>query len=43
MAGSDLVTEAVGTRSEMLRLERFMVRTQPGPLNLERWAGIGIE
>ena len=30
---------ASGTREEMIRLERGLVETQPGPLNRERWAG----
>ena len=28
-----------GSRAEMLRLERELVETQPGPLNHEPWAG----
>jgi hypothetical protein len=28
-----------GTRAEMSALERYMVESQPGPLNLEPWAG----
>ena len=28
-----------GTRADMIRLERGLVETQPGPLNFERWAG----
>jgi RHS repeat-associated protein len=28
-----------GNRREMLNLERFIVERDPGPLNLERWAG----
>jgi hypothetical protein len=28
-----------GSRSNMLNLERFIVERDPGPLNLERWAG----
>ena len=30
---------ASGTREDMIRLERGLVETQPGPLNRERWAG----
>lgn len=29
----------VGTRSNMMDLERRTVELNPGPLNLERWAG----
>jgi len=28
-----------GSRFDMLRLERQLIETQPGPLNLEPWAG----
>jgi hypothetical protein len=30
---------ARGSRADMIRLERGLVETQPGPLNFERWAG----
>ena len=28
-----------GSRADMIRVERGLVETQPGPLNFERWAG----
>ena len=30
---------AEGSRADMLKLEREMVETQPGPRNFEPWAG----
>ncbi|TFB94550.1 hypothetical protein [Cryobacterium sp. HLT2-28] len=49
IAGSvDYVTAALraggadpisGSRSNMLNLKRFIVERDPGPMNLERWAG----
>jgi hypothetical protein len=30
---------ASGSRADMIRMERGLVETQPGPLNFERWAG----
>jgi hypothetical protein len=30
----------VGSRSNMMDLERLIVEYDPGPLNFERWAGI---
>jgi len=39
MAGKNIEEFAGGSRANMLRLERDLVETQPGPLNLERWAG----
>jgi hypothetical protein len=33
---------ARGTRADMLRMERGLVETQPGPLNFERWAGTRV-
>ena len=34
-----LIEVARGRRLDMLRMERNLVETQPGPLNLESWAG----
>ena len=39
MADKQIFRYATGTRADMLRLERQFVETQPGPLNLEPWAG----
>ena len=39
MLDKEIFRYATGTRAEMLRLERQLVETQPGPLNFERWAG----
>jgi hypothetical protein len=39
MIGKRIVESASGTRAEMLKVERILVETQPGPLNLEKWAG----
>lgn len=39
MADKYLVPMAHGTRSEMLALERDLVRNFPGRMNAERWAG----
>ena len=30
---------AQGSRADIIRVERGLVETQPGPLNFERWAG----
>ena len=35
-----LVPMTSGSRSDMLNLERWIVERDPGPLNLERWAGV---
>lgn len=40
LAGGRLVPEASGPRREILRQERELVETCPGPLNCEPWAGI---
>lgn len=39
MADKQIFRYAEGSRANMLRLEREMVQTQPGPLNFEPWAG----
>lgn len=39
MEGKQLIEVNRGTRAEMLRLERKLVKTQPGELNFEPWAG----
>jgi hypothetical protein len=41
--GGYLVEVGRGPRSEMLKLERELVETNPGPLNREPWAGKGKE
>ena len=35
----NMVEWARGSRADMIRVERGLVETQPGPLNFERWAG----
>ncbi|WP_447982563.1 LysM peptidoglycan-binding domain-containing protein [Achromobacter kerstersii] len=40
MADKQIFGYANGARADLLKLERSMVETQPGPLNLEPWAGI---
>lgn len=39
MKGKEIFEYATGARSDMLRLERSLVETQPGPWNKEPWAG----
>ena len=39
MRDKDMEILQSGTRREMLNLERFIVERDPGPLNLEPWAG----
>jgi len=39
MTDKQIFPYAKGSRADMLRLERQMVETQPGPLNNEPWAG----
>ncbi len=39
MENKSMIEFARGTRAEMLRMERQMVRTAPGPMNHEPWAG----
>ena len=39
MADKFIKEVASGTRADMIQLERGLVETQPGPLNLEPWAG----
>lgn len=39
MQGKTMDVLQSGTRREMLNLERFIVERDPGPDNLERWAG----
>lgn len=39
MADKRIFEHATGKRGDILRLEREMVETRPGPLNLEPWAG----
>jgi hypothetical protein len=39
MQGKQLIEINSGSRADMLRLERDLVETQPGPLNREPWAG----
>ena len=39
MADKKMFEYASGTRANMIRMERGLVETQPGRLNLERWAG----
>jgi hypothetical protein len=39
MADKQIFRYADGPRANMLRLEREMVETRPGPLNFEPWAG----
>lgn len=39
MADKRIFEYAAGRRVDMLRLEREMVETRPGPFNLEPWAG----
>jgi hypothetical protein len=39
MLDKQLFEVASGSRVDMLKLERNLVETQPGPLNLEPWAG----
>ena len=39
LAGGELVETARGPRWEMLKLERELVETRPGPLNREPWRG----
>jgi hypothetical protein len=39
MADKQIFRYAEGSRADMLRLERDMVETKPGPLNFEPWAG----
>jgi len=34
-----LFATAKGPRSEMIKRERELVETNPGPLNKEKWAG----
>ena len=42
LLGKNLMPITSGSRSDMLLLERYLVETQAGPLNLEPWAGAGI-
>jgi RHS repeat-associated protein len=37
--GKQMVPWESGSRADMIRMERGLVETQPGPLNFERWAG----
>jgi len=37
--GKKLKKVASGARADIIRKERGLVETQPGPLNFERWAG----
>lgn len=39
LKGKNLEPEAQGSRADIIRIERGLVETQPGPLNFERWAG----
>src|SRR5438128_1082924 len=39
MLDKEMVPWAVGTRADMIRIERGLVETQPGRLNLEPWRG----
>ena len=39
MLGKRIEEVARGTRADIIRVERGLVETQPGPLNFERWAG----
>ena len=39
MIGKDIEEFARESRVDMIRMERGLVETQPGPLNFERWAG----
>ena len=39
LEGKNLVEVTSGTRADIIRIERGLVETQPGPLNFERWAG----
>jgi hypothetical protein len=39
LRGKTMELMTTGTRREMLNLERWIVERDPGPLNLERWAG----
>lgn len=39
MRGKVLDPVNIGPRDEILRLERGLVESQPGPLNCEPWAG----
>ena len=39
MGDKDIRKFAEGSRAEMLAMERYLVETQPGPLNRELWAG----
>ncbi len=40
MADKQIFRYANGSRVDMLKLERQMVETQPGPLNREPWKGV---
>jgi RHS repeat-associated protein len=39
LAGGQLTRMTSGPRNQMLRIERWLVETSPGPLNHESWAG----
>lgn len=39
LSDKTLIPMTSGSRSNMLNLERWIVERDPGPLNLERWAG----
>jgi hypothetical protein len=39
MEGRELVPKDRGSRADMLDKERHLVETDPGPENLESWAG----
>ena len=39
MADKNIFEFAGGSRADMIRMERGLVETQPGPLNREPWAG----
>ena len=37
--GKQIIPVGSGPRADIIRVERGLVETQPGPLNFERWAG----
>ena len=39
LSGGRVEVIETGTRKEMLKKERNLVETKPGPQNLEKWAG----
>lgn len=40
LKGREMIPIDQGTREDMLRAERFLTETRPGPLNNEKWAGL---